>query len=139
MGTSQNKAKEVVLMPLVSRREDNEAFVHKVCSNADEVVVLLVVDTAAMPGGFGFAASEIAHGNELMQEIKQMVEARGRQCIDVMEWGSTATKIQHLVELQKIKKIFLVKQDNHFFRQLVKDLKEATGTEIETVTVSEEE
>ena len=128
-----------VLIPLVSGNENNKGFVAKACDGADELVALLVVDTAAMPGGFGFAASEIGHGNALMEEIKAIAKGQGVECTDLVEWGDTVTKIIHLIQLRGINRVLLVKQDNQFFKDLVKEIREQTKAEVETFAILEEE
>ena len=126
-----------VLVPLVSKKEADPGFVARACSSGDELVLLLVVDTAAMPGQFGFAASEIAQGNALMQEIIRIAKGNGCSCNDIIEWGETEGKIIHFVQLLKIPKVILVKQDNPFFKKLVKELQEKTSAEVEAVSVQE--
>ena len=138
--TSQSEKRTVSgIIPLISKKEDNPLFVAQACNNADELFLLLVVDTAAMPGQFGFAASEIGQGNGLMQNVKQQVEQRKVNCEDIMEWGDTESKIIHLVQLQKIGKVFLVKQDNQFFKNLVKALEEKTDAEITIIRLPAED
>ncbi len=127
------------LIPLISKKENNKELVERACLGSDEVVVLLVVDTDAMPGQFGFAASDIGHGNGLMQEVKVLVEQQGKECSDLIEWGDTETKIIHLVQLRGIDKVLLLKQDNQFFKKLVKSLGEQTKAEVEIVKAAEEE
>jgi len=127
-----------VLIPLISKRENNEKFIATACRDAHEVFLLLVIDTEAMPGQFGFAASEIGHGNQLMQEVKAIVEKNKKHCSDVMEWGSTESKIIHLVQLHKIDKVVLVKQENQFFKKLVKQLEEKTEAVVEVIEVQKQ-
>jgi len=128
-----------VLVPLLSKMEAEPEFIEKVAKKAQEVVLLLVIDTNAMTGGFGFATSEIAAGNALMQKAKIALGKKRKTCNDVIEWGDTATKIEHFAQLHQVDKIYMVKQDNQFFQKLLKDMKEKLpGIEIEQVTVLEE-
>ena len=144
-GSSQKSKKPApkkrtrALIPLISKKENNKELVEQACQGTDEVVVLLVVDTEAMPGQFGFAASDIGHGNGLMQEVKMMVEQQGKECNDLMEWGDTETKIIHLIQLRGIDKIVLLKQENQFFKKLVKSLGAQTKAKVEIIKVVEEE
>ena len=128
-----------VLIPLVSGKENDEGFITEACAKADELVLLLVVDTEAMPGGFGFAASEIGHGNLLMEEIKAIASGHGVDCNDLVEWGDTTTKIMHLIQLKEIKNVFLIKQENEFFKKLVKALREEASAEVEIFELPEKE
>mgnify|MGYP002639660434 CR=1 FL=1 len=128
-----------VLIPLVSGKENDEGFITEACAEADELVLLLVVDTDAMPGGFGFAAGEIGHGNTLMEEVKVIADGHGVDCNDIVEWGDTQTKILHLIQLKGIKNVFLIKQENEFFKKLVKALREETTAEVEIFKLPEKE
>ena len=123
-----------VLVPLLSKREAEPAFVQAVASKAHEIILLLVIDTNAMTGEFGFATNEIAVGNALMQKIKEAIGKKRKTCKDVIEWGDTATKIEHLAQLHHVNKLCLARQDNQFYRVLVKGLNERlSGIEIEEI------
>ena len=125
-----------VLVPLLSKREAEPAFIEKVASKAKEITLLLVIDTNAMAGEFGFATNEIASGNALMQQVKTALGKKRKTCNDIIEWGDTATKIEHLAELHKVDKIYLVEQDNQFFQDLLKDMEEKLKkTQIERIVL----
>jgi len=135
---SSSKPSEKALVPLLSKREAEPGFVERVSGSAAEVILLLVIDTAAMAGQFGFAAGEIAQANALMQQVKIALAKKKKACDDVLEWGDTETKIEHFALLKDVKKIYLVEQDNHFFKKLVAELKEKLPKiEIETVKLPE--
>lgn len=137
--SKQSKEKEKpkgvkVLVPLLSKREAHPIFIEAIASKAREVTILLVIDTHAMTGQFGFATNEIAAGNHLMELVKEAVGKKRKTCNDVIEWGDTATKIEHLAMLHSVDKIYLVWQDNQFFKKLLQDMQETLkGIEIETV------
>jgi len=113
-----------ILVPLLSKREGEEGFIEAVAPGAGEIILLLVIDTSAMAGGFGFATGEIAVGNVLMQKVKTAFGKKRKTCNDIIEWGDTANKIEHLAQLNQVAKIFVVKQDNDFFKKLLNDMKE---------------
>ncbi len=136
---SKQSEPDKLLVPLLSKKEANPLFIEKISSKAKEIVLLLVIDTKGMAGDFGFATSEIAVGNTLMQKMKLALGKRKKECNDVIEWGDTETKIEHLAQLHQVKEICLVKQENHFYETLVKKLKEnLKGIEIEEVALPEE-
>jgi hypothetical protein len=123
-----------VLVPLLSKREAETAFIEVVANKAHEIILLLVIDTNAMSGEFGFATNEIAVGNALMQKIKEAIGKKRKTCNDVIEWGDTTTKIEHMAQLYQVDKVYMVKQANHFYKTLVKDMKEKLkGIEIEEI------
>ena len=139
--SKQSKKQEglKVLVPLISKREADPAFIETVASGAREIILLLVIDTAAMSGQFGFAAGEISHANALMQEVKGAVGKKRKTCDDVIEWGDTLTKVEHFALLRNVDKLFLVEQDNQFFKKLLNDLKEKLPkVKIETIRLAEE-
>ena len=127
-----------ILVPLLSKRESEDTFIEAVAPGAGEIILLLVIDTHAMAGGFGFAAGEIAGGNALMQHVKTAFGKKRKTCKDIIEWGDTANKIEHLAELNQVEKIFVVKQDNDFFKKLLKDMREKLpGIKIEEIELQE--
>jgi hypothetical protein len=137
--SSRQSNQEKVLVPLLSKRESNPLFIEKISSEAGGIVLLLVIDTKAMAGDFGFATGEIAVGNALMQKMKAALAKKKKECNDIIEWGDTSTKIEHLAQLHQVKKICLVKQGNHFYETLVKALKEKLeGVEVEETALPEE-
>jgi len=127
------------LVPLLSKRELAPAFIEAVASNAKEITLLLVIDTKGMAGEFGFATNEIAAGNHLMELVKTAFGRKRKTCDDIIEWGDTATKVGHFAQLHQVNKVFLVKQDNQFYKKLVKGLKEdLKGIEVIEVALGEE-
>lgn len=132
------KKGSIVLVPLLSQREAEKGFVEAIAAEAKQAVLLLVIDTAAMSGQFGFAAGEIAQANTLMQKVKAALAKRKVECDDIIEWGDTLTKIEHLALLRQAEKILLAKQDNQFFQKLLRELREKLPkVEIETVVLPE--
>lgn len=114
-----------VLIPLLSGKEKDAAFLNRAVRGAREVVLQLVIDTTGM-NKFGFAASEIAHGNELMDRIE--AELSKKSVETVLEWGETNKKIENLAKLQRVDKVVLAKQESYYFKNLVKALKDARIT-----------
>jgi len=112
-----------VLIPLLSKKENDEKFIDEAVRGAKEITILLVVDTNLTSGGYGFAASEISAGNSLMDEIKGMVGRKRKPVDDVLEWGDTITKIDHTARLKEVDKVVLQKQENKFYLDLVAALK----------------
>lgn len=135
--SSQSDKKEEcarVLVPLLSHRESDGFFIEKISEGEGEIILLLVIDTKAMPGQFGFAANDIASGNQIMGEMRKALARKKRECCDVIEWGETANKIEHLAMLRNARKVFLVEQESQFFKKLVKELEEKLG-KVEIVRV----
>ncbi len=136
---SEKKEKGMkVLVPLLSKREAEPGFIETIASKAKEIILLVVIDTKAMTGQFGFATNEIAAGNALMQQVKLALGKKRKTCNDVIEWGDTATKIEHLALLHQVNRIYVVRQDNQFFKKLLHDMREKLpGIEIEAVSLPE--
>ena len=78
-----------VLIPLVSKMENQADFIEEACTGAKEIIILLVIDTEAMQGEFGFASKEIMQGNKLMEDVKTLVGQKRKTAKDIIEWGST--------------------------------------------------
>ncbi|MDD5148496.1 MAG: hypothetical protein PHH08_03455 [Candidatus ainarchaeum sp.] len=119
-----------ILIPILSKQESNAEFLEKIPNAAEEIFLLLVIDKGFMHGQFGFAASDIAAGNVLMQMLRKYFVKRRKKCFDIEEWGATENKIIQMAQLKLIDKIFLVKQNNLFYDELVEQLREKSGSEI---------
>ncbi len=112
-----------VLLPLLSKKESNENFLEKVIHKAKEVDVLLIIDTKAMAGSFGFVGSEVFAGRKLMDEICKKIGKKRKTGNALLEWGDTFNTIVRVAKLKGSEKIFLIKQNNKYFRDLIDVLK----------------
>ncbi len=124
-----------ILIPLLSKQENNPEFLEKALENAYEANILLVIDKEAMVGQFGFAATEIMQGNLLLEELKQKISGKKILCQDIMEWGNTEQKILQLAQLKKADKIVMVEQENKYFQDLLKKLREKENEKIELIKI----
>ncbi|MBI2598028.1 MAG: hypothetical protein HYW50_02430 [Candidatus Diapherotrites archaeon] len=111
-----------VLIPIISKKENNPEFLKKAIKGEKKVFLLIIMDTTATTKNFGFATSEIGHGNELIEEIKKNLEPENVSVDEALEWGDTNTQIINYAKLKKIGKVVLAKQENEYFKNLVKDL-----------------
>ena len=111
-----------VLIPLVSKMENQADFIEEACTGAKEIIILLVIDTEAMQGEFGFASKEIMQGNKLMEDVKTLVGQKRKTAKDIIEWGSTLKKIENIAILQQVDKVVLKGMDNQYFQKLVDEL-----------------
>ena len=108
-----------VLIPLITKQENNPAFLEEAAGKAKEVVLLAIVDDDVLAKGrFGFAANEIRHSNAFLAEVKQLLEKKGKEVKDISEWGDTERKICNIAKLNHVSKVSLKKIDNAFFREL---------------------
>lgn len=128
-----------VLVPLLTGKENNEDFVSAFTNKVDEVILLQIVDkdfkdrTASAIGGMRI--TRVA-----MEEIKKIVGSKKKKCTEHIEWGSTLKKIHSIAILQKVDKVFLVKQENQFFEDILKELKkDKVAVEVIEVKDTEEE
>ncbi len=125
-----------VLIPLLSKKENSEEFLKKASEKAKEVVVFLPVDTSGAATS-GFTMSEIAQGQRLLEEIKEKIGKMRKSCEGLLEWGDTSKNIDHIARLKGIERIALVKQDNEFFKELVKSLKKKKEYKVKIIKASE--
>jgi len=125
-----------VLIPLVSKKENNPEFLQKATEGAKEAILLVVIDKSAMVGQFGFAASEIMQGNALIEQIRKSLEEKGKRVKDIEEWGDTAAKIENTALLQRADRIALFEQENEYFKNLVKELSKKLGKKVETIKIT---
>lgn len=124
-----------VLIPILSRSENNSNFLASAIQGFDQVVLLVVIDRNELVGRFGFVATEIRAATALIETIKTFLENQGKKVQDVTEWGETSQKIAHLAELYNCEKIVLVKQENEYFKKLVAELQTNTTKQIETIPI----
>src|SRR3989338_4701292 len=117
-----------VLIPLLSKDENNAQFLEKAAENADHVTLLIVIDTLSGKERFGFTASQIAGCNSLAEEIIGSLKKKVAGIEQITEWGDTSTKIRQIAELRKVDIIFLKRQQNQFFDELVEQLRQGILT-----------
>lgn len=124
-----------VLIPILSKHEDNPDFLNSATRGFDHVTLLAVIDKQEMIGMFGFMANEIRSASQLLEKIKTFLEAQGKLVDDILEWGETGQKIEHAAMLQNCAKIVLAKQENQYFKKLLKQLEESGKCTVETVAI----
>lgn len=113
-----------VLIPVISKKENSKEFLQKALSGQKEVFLLGIMDTGAVAKNFGLAASEIGRVNEIIEEIKKELKEKGIKFDDALEWGDTQAQIINFAKLKKVRKVILAKQENKYFEDLVKKLKD---------------
>lgn len=109
-----------VLIPLLSKNESNEEFLDKAVKGANEVVLLIVIDTDERSK---LRASDISSATHFLEEIKKLVGKKRKKCEDLTEWGETGKKIKNTAILNKVDKISILKQENQWFEEILKELK----------------
>ena len=125
-----------VLIPLLSKKENNPEFLAKASEKAREVLVFLPVDTGGANTS-GFAMAEVAQGQRLMEEVTRKIGMRRKKCEGILEWGNTAKNIDHIARLRGIERIALVKQENEFFRGLLKELRKKREYKVKVIELKE--
>ncbi|MFH0954889.1 MAG: hypothetical protein V1777_02200 [Candidatus Micrarchaeota archaeon] len=129
------KKKSVVLVPVLSKLENNPSFLERVTAEADEVVVLAVIDQSGIVGNPGFAIHEIKVATQLAEEIAALVVASGKKSEAIVEWGETVRLIAQLAELKSCSAIFLVEQKNQYYQKLREQIREKTACPLVEVKV----
>jgi len=112
-----------VLIPLLSKEENKAEFLEKVSGSGKHITLLSIIDTNSGKEKFGFATSQIGGSNSLAEEIKNKLKESVADVDYIMEWGDTVTKIGQIAELKKVDSIVLKRQQNHFFDELVEQLR----------------
>ncbi len=111
-----------VLIPLLTGKENNKQFVETATAKVDEVILLQIVDKEFM-NRTSTAIGEVRQFRTVMDDIKKAVGAKKKKCNELTEWGSTVKKILGIAILQKVDKVFLVKESTQFFEEITKELK----------------
>ncbi|MCD6247402.1 MAG: universal stress protein [Candidatus Diapherotrites archaeon] len=124
-----------VLIPILTKLEANEEFLEKATKGMRKVTVLIVVD-ASLQETFGIAASSLAQAQQIAEQIKAKLGKKRKSCEVLLEWGSTAETIDRIARLRAVSKIALMKDENSFFRQIVKKLSKSSAYGLEIVALS---
>ena len=124
-----------VLIPILTKLEANEEFLEKATKGMRKVTVLIVVD-ASLQETFGIAASSLAQAQQIAEQIKAKLGKKRKSCEVLLEWGSTAETIDRIARLRAASKIALMKDENSFFRQIVKKLSKSSAYGLEIVALS---
>ncbi|MEK6957482.1 MAG: hypothetical protein AABW99_00680 [archaeon] len=120
----------IVLLPILSEKENDDAFLEAALKGAAHVILLIVVD-ADSKQEFGFATSQIQKARKVLEEVKTAIGKKRKKSEDILEWGDTKSKIMNLALLRKVDKVTLKNQDNQYFKELVEALeKEKISVEV---------
>jgi len=124
-----------IMIPLLSKHENNEEFLKQACEKAKEVILFLPVDTNAPAG---FAMSEISQGEKMMVEMTASIGKMRKKADSLLEWGNTSKNIDNVARLRGIELIVLLEQDTEFFRELVKTLKKKRDYKFKVIALQGE-
>jgi hypothetical protein len=121
---NSTKQSESILLPVLSKKEAEPDFLEIATKGTKNIILLLVIDTNAMAGEFGTGINNIREGNAIMEAVRKALGQKRKHAEEIMEWGDTLTKIDHIARLKEVDKIVLSGQDNQYFEELVKKLRE---------------
>ena len=130
------KKNRVVLVPVLSKLENNASFLEAVLAEADEIVVLAIIDQSGIVGNPGFAVHEIKIATNLSEEIAAQVVAAGKKAEAIVEWGETVRLVSQMAELKQCAAIFLVEQKNQYYQKLRQQIKERTDCHLQEIHIS---
>ena len=112
-----------ILVPLLSGRENDKLFIDALCKEAKEVVILQIVDKQFLPKA-GSAMAEVRQYRIVSDDLRKAIGAKRKKFLEMTEWGITIPKIISTAMFQKVDKVYLVKQSNQFFDEIINALKE---------------
>lgn len=119
-----------VLIPILSRHENDAPFLETALSEANEVVLLVTIDGNALVGKFGFVASELSAGSKIMESLSKQLRAKKMKVDECVEWGDTGNKISQLAQVKKVDKIVVQDQRNQYFERLMATLEKDLAKKI---------
>ncbi len=120
------KNESIVLIPILSKQENNPDFLIFATENATRALAVVVIDKTEMIGPFGFASTEIKHANTLLEQVSNFLAMRSIPTETILEWGNVSQKIMQLAELRRCGSIAVIKQPNEYYKKIVKEIKEHT-------------
>ena len=111
-----------ILIPLLSGRENDKAFIDSIEKDVKEVVILQIVDKQFLPKA-GSAMAEVRQFRIVADALRKALVSKKKKFVEMTEWGVTIPKIISTAQFQKVDKILLVKQSNQFFDEVISALK----------------
>ncbi len=111
-----------ILVPVLTGREKEPAFIEAITNKVDEIILLQIVDKDFSPRA-GSAMGEVRQFRIVLDGIKKEIGAKRKKYDELTEWGSTIPKIVSIALIKKVDKVVLVKQEIQFFDDIVKELK----------------
>jgi len=110
-----------ILVPLLSGEETNPYFVDNFLKKATKVILLQIVDKNFL-SKTSAAMGEVMQYHTLLNDLKKILKTKKKECEEITEWGNTTQKIVSIAILQKVDTVYLVKQKNQFFGDILKAL-----------------
>jgi hypothetical protein len=111
-----------VLAPIISGKENSSEYIKGITDKVDKIVLLQIMDKEFM-NKTSNAMGEIMQFRNIVSEIKEKIGKKRKSCEEITEWGQTIKKIIAIAILQEVDKVVLVKQDNKFYEDILKELK----------------
>lgn len=111
-----------ILIPLLSGRENDKLFIDAISKDVKEVVILQIVDKQFLPKA-GSAMAEVGQFRLVSDGLRKAIGQKKKKFVEMTEWGVTIPKIISTAMFQKVDKVFLVKQSNQFFDEIIGALK----------------
>lgn len=129
--------KTTTLIPILTKEEDNIEFLIEAMKPTKRTIALTIVDTNASIGKFGMTANDILEANKIAEKIEEASKTLGKEYKQLQEWGDTTQKIIHTAKLQNVTRIVFVEQNNKYFKDLLKAIKQEYKGELETISIKE--
>jgi hypothetical protein len=111
------------LIPIISGKEANENFAKEIVKYCDKAILLMIMDK-----DFGdrttAALGNMRTSRKTFEELSKLLTKEKISFEEATEWGSTSTKIVSRANYNKVDKVFLVKQETEFYREIINALKE---------------
>jgi hypothetical protein len=127
----------IILVPLLSGKEDNPEFINAITARGKKIILLQIVDKEFL-AKTSTAMGEVMQNHALLTKVKKSIQSKKKTVEEITEWGTTIKKILSIAILQKVDKVFLVKQNNQFFGDILKAMdKEKVPYEVIEVKVEE--
>jgi hypothetical protein len=111
-----------ILAPLISGKENCEAYIEGISRGAEKITLLQVIDRDFM-NKTSAAMGEVMQFSSLLSELKRRMGQKRKSCQEITEWGHTAKKILSIALIQNVDKVVLIDQKNEFMKEILKELK----------------
>ncbi|MBN1160195.1 MAG: hypothetical protein JXA43_03120 [Candidatus Diapherotrites archaeon] len=112
-----------VILPVLFGQDFEKAFLNNIVKEADDAIVLGIVDAERMGKASG---SELGHISEIEKKVEMIEDYLIRKGVNtkgIVQWGEIERIIANTAKLHKANKVILLFTPEDFFSKVVRNLK----------------
>ena len=122
-----------VILPVLFGQDFSRAFLNNIVKEADEAVVLGIIDADKMEKASGSEMANIAEIEGRVEKVEDYLIRKGVNTKSAVQWGEMERIITNTAKLHKANKVVLLYTPEEFFPKIVRILKKELSCELEVV------